>query len=116
MGYRSDVYMPPIRVTAFSLRSPDDQPWSIDGTRAVEVAAMVRHAIGGAAQRAGLAQSVISELMGHDGDDRIRVQPVPNVGHQYADGRIRRVILSAPGKIDRSHWEAVIYRLSGALN
>lgn len=114
VGYRSDLDMPPIRFEAFSLRSPDDRPWSMEGARGSEVAAMVRHAIGNTARRAGLPNRIVSELMGHGGDSRIHVQPLPNVGHLYADGRIRRVMLCAPASIEGRHWEAVIHRLRGA--
>ena len=87
-GYRSELELPRVRWAAFTLRTPADGRLVVDGARTVEVAAMVRHAIGCAAQSAGLGKGAISELMGHGGDGRISVQPLPNVGYQHADGRI----------------------------
>lgn len=54
------------------------------------------------------------ELMGHGGERRIRVQPLPNVGYQHADGRIRRVLLTAPESVEEDHWLDVLFRLVGA--
>ena len=113
-GYRSELELPRVRWAAFSLRTSDDRPLIVDGARTVEVAAMVRHAIGCAAQSAGLDAELISELMGHGGDGRISVQPLPNVGYRHADGRIRRVLLVAPEWVDGDAWRSVVSRLAGA--
>ena len=113
-GYRSELDLPPVRWAAFSLRTPDDRPLIADGRRSIEVAAMVRHAIGGAAKGAGLQKSLISELMGHGGDGRIEAQPLPSVGYRHADGRIRRVLLVAPECVDEDAWRSVVSRLPGA--
>ena len=80
----------------------------------MEIAAMARHAIGDAARRAGLASDVVSELMGHRGERRILAQPLPNVGYGYADGRIRRVMLTAPESVEEGNWLDVLSRLIGA--
>ena len=112
-GYRSELDLPPIRWTAFSLRTPDDRPLIANGARMIEVAAMVRHAIGRAATCAGLDAGVVSELMGHGGDRRISAQPLPNVGYRHADGRIRRVLLVAPECVDEETWRSVVSRLPG---
>ena len=113
-GYRSELDLPPVRWAAFSLRTPDDRPLMADRRRSIEVAAMVRHAIGLAAKGAGLAGSLVSELMGHGGDGRISAQPLPSVGYRHADGRIRRVLLVAPGCVDEDAWRSVVSRLPGA--
>ena len=112
--YRSELDLPPVRWAAFSLRTPDDRPLIADGRRSIEVAAMVRHAIGRAAKGAGLQRSLISELMGHGGDGRILAQPLPSVGYRHADGRIRRVLLVAPECVDEDAWRNVVSRLPGA--
>jgi CRISPR-associated protein Csb2 len=114
-GYRSDLD-PPGRVwTLLSLRDPvTDGPWSAECSRILAIAAMTRHAIQDAAARAGLDRDTVSALMGHRDERRILIQPLPNVGHQYADGRIRRVLLTAPATLDHRAWRAVIYRLTGA--
>ena len=54
VAYACELEPPPVRWAAFALRTPDDRPLALEGTRAVEVAAMVRHAIGRAARSAGL--------------------------------------------------------------
>ena len=112
-GYRSEFELPPVRWAAFWLRTPDDRPLIANGKRTIEVAAMVRHAIGRAATCAGLEKSVISELMGHGGDGRISAQPLPNVGYWHADGRIPRVLLVAPECVDGETWGSVVSRLPG---
>ena len=113
-GYRSELELPRVRWAAFTLRTPADGRLVVDGARTVEVAAMVRHAIGCAAQSAGLGKGAICELMGHGGDGRISVQPLPNVGYRHADGRIRRVLAVAPWFVDEDAWGSVVSRLAGA--
>ena len=103
-----------MRWAAFSLRTPDDRPLIVDGTRGTQVAAMVRHAIHQSAKCLGLDAGLISELMGHGGDGRISVQPLPNVGYRHADGRIRRVLLVAPECVDGDAWRGVVSGLVGA--
>ena len=39
---------------------------------------------------------MVAALMGHSGAHRIRVVPLPTVGHRHADGWVRRVMLTAP--------------------
>ena len=115
VGYRSDLERPVPATAAFALRAPDDTAFSVEGTRAMEVAAMVRHAIGRAAHRAGLDARIIRELMGHGADGtRIRVQPLPSVGSRRGDGRIRRVLLVAGAGVDAADWSDVLVRLPGA--
>ena len=113
-GYRSELELPPMRWAAFSLRTPDDRPLIVDGARGTQVAAMVRHAIHHAAKCLDLDAGLICELMGHGGDGRISVQPLPNVGYLHADGRIRRVLLVAPEWVDGDAWRSVVSRLAGA--
>ncbi len=113
-GYVSQLDLPPVRCEAFHLRDADDRLLAFEGTRAMEIAAMVRHAIGKAARRAGLANDVVSELMGHRGGRRILAQPLPNVGYRHADGRIRRVMLTAQESVEEDNWLDVLSRLIGA--
>ena len=102
--YQSPMSLPGRRYAAFSLRTPADQPWSLAPEDGVLAAAMVRHAVHQAAQRAGLDSGRISELMGHGGDGRVQVWPVPNVGHAHADGRIRRVLLTCSTTVPEDEW------------
>ena len=111
--YHCELDLAPVRIRAFALLGDDERPLGVEGTRAMEVAAMVRHAVGRAALRAGLDESVVSELMGHGGDDRIGIHPLPSAGHRYADGRIRRVVLTAPESVDEVVWVDVVTRLAG---
>lgn len=112
-GYTSEFELPPIRCAVFALRDPNDGPFAWDGTRAMEIAAMVRHAIGAAARQSGLPEDAVSALMGHRDAQRIWIQPLPNVGHQHADGRIRRVLLTAPESVNEDNWTDVTERLAG---
>jgi CRISPR-associated protein Csb2 len=113
--YRSELD-PPARIwSLFSLQAADrDRTWSAEPSRLLDVAAMTRHAVYDAATRAGLAPEIITNLMGHGDEERILIHPLPNVGHRYADGRIRRVLLAAPVTLDPRTWRAVIHRLTGA--
>jgi CRISPR-associated protein Csb2 len=115
IGYRSELD-PPGRVwTLFSLRDPaTERPWSTERARLLDVAAMTRHAIQEAAERAGLDDDTVSALMGHRDEQRILIHPLPNIGHLHADGRIRRVMLAAPATLDQRAWRAVVYRLTGS--
>lgn len=115
MLYRCEIDPPGHRSLVMSLRTPDDRPWSAPGEDAMAVAAMTRHAIHQAALQARLDPETIRALMGHGAEtQRILTVPVPNVGHAYADGRLRRVLLLAPMTLDAAIWEAVTYRLVGA--
>lgn len=111
--YHCELDLPPVRCEAFALLGTDGRPLAVEGTRAMEVAAMVRHAIGRAARRAGVEEEVVSELMGHGGDARIAIHPLPNAGHRHADGQIRRVVLTAPERVDEVVWVDVLTRLAG---
>ena len=114
VAYGSALDPPPCSAAAFALRTAADRPLGLEGTRAFEAAAMVRHAIGRAARAARLDPTVISELMGHGGENRIRVSPLPTVGHHHADGWIRRVMLTAPLGVPGDAWPDVVARLAGA--
>ena len=112
-GYASALEPAPVRIAAFALRDLGGRALGVEPTRAVEVAAMVRHAVGGAARAAGLDPGVVSALMGHGGAHRIRIAPVPSVGHRHGDGRIRRVLLTAPLGVAPDAWDEVVARLAG---
>lgn len=111
-----DPLSPPIlRRQAFRVEGlPGEGPWSMAGTDSARLAAMVRGAIHEAAKTSGLDLSQITELMGHGGDGRVHILPLPNVGHAHADGRVRRVLLAAPASVPDEQWQAVLLRLTGA--
>jgi len=115
IGYRSELDPPARAWVLLNLHDPNtERTWSTERSRLMDVAAMTRHAIQDAATRAGLDAETVAALMGHRDEQRILIHPLPNVGHHYADGRIRRVLLSAPETIDPAVWRAVVYRLTGA--
>lgn len=110
--YADPLALPVRRWQAFLLRQPDDfKPWSVPAAEALRVAAMMRHAVHQAAITAGLSQDAVTALMGHGDGGRIQVLPLPNVGHRWADGRVRRVMVSAEPTVPEDHWQAVLRRL-----
>lgn len=112
--YLDPLAPPLLRAQAFSLRAIDDGPWSLPGTELVRLAAMVRHAVHQATQRAGIDATAITELMGHGGEGRIAILPLPNAGHRWADGRVRRALVVAGPSVAPHHWDALQLRLSQA--
>ena len=113
--YRSALEPPRLRCAAFALLGPHGRPVAFAGTRAMEATAMVRNAVGRAARIAGLDARTRSALMGHgDEVERLRVQPLPDVGHRRADGRIRRVMLVAAPGVGEADWSDVTTRLLAA--
>lgn len=113
--YRDPLAPPAFRWQAFMLRTTDDtSALALPGEQAMRVSGMVRHAIAGAAKRAGLDGDTFSAIMGHGGSARISVLPLPNAGHQWADGRIRRVIVRAPLMLEEEIWSQVVRRLTAA--
>lgn len=61
----------------------------------VTVAAMIRHAIGMHVPEPWRAYA-IGHVDGGDLDDRLSWIPLPSIGNEHADGRIRRAMLLAP--------------------
>ncbi|TCO79635.1 CRISPR-associated protein Csb2 [Plasticicumulans lactativorans] len=110
-GYRSTLDAPDRPYAAFMLRTPRDEPWSLEGTDGMRLSAMVRHAIQRAAETAGLPAAAIRAAMGHAGAARLQVYPVPNVGHYQADGRLRRVLVVARGHLSPEWWRPIVQRL-----
>ena len=110
-GYQSELDLPSIRYKSFALKDLENRSLAFVGTRTMDVASTVRRAVGDAARRAGLASETVSELIGHRGGRRIRVQPLPNVGYGHADGRIRRVMLTAHESVGEEIWRDLISRL-----
>ena len=115
-AYRSPASLPLRRSAAFLLRTLEGAPWSVGRDGALRVAAMVRHAVHEAAQTAGLEESAITRIMGHDHgrDGKINALPLPNAGHLWADGRVRRVLVARNATVPVNHWDAIVRRLPGA--
>lgn len=114
-AYQDPLVPPSKRWQAFTLRMPDDAgPWAVPGAEAMRVTGMVRHAIHRVAEQAGLDEATIKALMGHGGPGKIQALAIPNVAHDWADGRIRRVVLAAPPAVDAETWDAVVLRMVSA--
>lgn len=113
-GYASDLDPPPVRCATFRLQDTKGRLFAFEGVRAMEVAAMTRHVVGRAAASAGMATDAVSELMGHGGGRRVRVHPLPNVGHFRADGLVRRVMLTAPESVGEDDWGDILSRMAWA--
>jgi CRISPR-associated protein Csb2 len=89
-------------VALLSLLLPDGvrewPPWEFT----MIVAAWLRHAAAEAIRGEGITQEVINSfVLGHppEGSDpsfRLSFAPLPSIGHRYADGRIRRVMIVEP--------------------
>lgn len=95
MAYSPSDAQPRTALVACRLEDLDGAALSWRAGEAVRVAGMVRHALiacaGGDADLAAFAA-------GHVADDparRVAVVPVPSTGHAHADGRLRRVLLTA---------------------
>lgn len=113
-GYKSELDLPPIKSHSFAFRDIANQTLAINGTRTVDVTTMVRKALCNAAYSAGLAKEEIAEFSGYCGSRRIRIHPLPNVGHKFADGQIRRVMLTADESFDEEIWQDIVLsRLTG---
>jgi CRISPR-associated protein Csb2 len=105
--FRAVVYNSPPARLLFALRensgraAPDFAPWVL--TRSVELVTMVRDAATSRLrdklpEKAALIERV---LVGRDATDadkaaRVRIIPLPSVGHAYADHAIRRILLEIP--------------------
>ena len=114
-GYASVASLPLRRAATFRLRTLNGDPWSAGRDGGLAVAAMLRHAIGESAKRAGFDVTAVAELMGHGGPGRIHAMPLPNVGHYRADGRIRRVMIASTAQTPVDHWSAIRRRLAGEV-
>ncbi|WP_420827048.1 type I-G CRISPR-associated protein Csb2 [Halorhodospira neutriphila] len=116
VAYRDPLAPPALRFQAFNLRLPDDSgPLAVPGGEAMRVAGMTRHAVHEAARLSGLDEATIAGLLGHgDPEQRLYIAPVPNVAHQWADGRVRRVLIAASPALPQAVWDAVLLRLTAA--
>lgn len=94
-------------VAAFKLLRPDDDAEafeSFDQRKVMEVAAWVRGHLCQASQTSGFPGDSGVFVAGHVPEcnkngktpPRFSYLPVPSIGHEYADGRVRRFILAEP--------------------
>jgi CRISPR-associated protein GSU0054/csb2, Dpsyc system len=92
---------------SFALRRLDGASvLSWDWHRGMEVAAWLRHACGQVLQEEQFGIDIESYVYGHTegqpGERRERMSylPLPSIGHQHADGRIRRAVIVEPANAD----------------
>lgn len=91
-------------VSIFALKSPDGSGRTVSvrwQDAAMTVAPWARHAAGGIMKQEGRPRKWIDQfVLGHtsDGakDQRLSYLPLPSIGHQHVDGRIRRFAIAEP--------------------
>lgn len=82
--------VPPVRL--YRLQGIEGRPWSWPQRDIVTAGAMLRHAVMQAAPA-----HLVDYASGHAGGPRrLSWVPLPSVGHEHADGRIRRTLVIAP--------------------
>lgn len=134
-AYRRASDLPPRPIAAFILRPPDTDSGYVafPPTRAIHLAAMLRHATCEAA-KADLDPSgwrtnewSLRFVAGHgpegspkrrskdDAHPRFSYLQLPSIGHRHADGLIRRVLIAEPFGGDGRSARWVSQRLAGAL-
>jgi CRISPR-associated protein Csb2 len=135
-SYRRTTDLPPRPFAAFILRplGKDTGYAAFPATRAVYVAAMLRHAACEAAKedlddRPGAWRNedwALRFVAGHgpkgapkrrtrdDSHPRFSYLPLPSIGHAHADGQIRRVIIAEPFGGDGPSVRWAAQRLAGA--
>ena len=100
--YAAEQALPVRPVRLYRLQGLDGRPWSWPQRDIVTAGAMLRHALMQAAP-APLADYA----SGHaEGPRRLSWVPLPSVGHEHADGRIRRTLVIAPPDDDEKLREA----------
>jgi CRISPR-associated protein Csb2 len=82
-------------------RCEDDGPYSKPAEVAMLIAAWMRHAVSEALLQEGYRPALVNAVaLGHDDGEqpgwRISYLPLPSIGHQHADGRIRRIMITGP--------------------
>ena len=96
---------------AYALRTPDDGPLALDGTRGVKVAAMVRHAVHrgeGDGPRRGTRLGAHGARGAMSGSG---CSPFRTLGTGMGTGGFRRVLVVAPWFVAEDAWRSVESRL-----
>ena len=102
--YRSSLAPAARPFLAFALRGTDDErPYSVSWESGLEIAARLRHATSEALRSDGADEPTLRVYaLGHgqgtERDRRLSYLPLPSIGHEYSDGRIRRaLVVGLPG-------------------
>lgn len=98
VGYRAEGEPVALPVACFRLLTLDGRGnYRRDARQTVALAAMVRHAVHEVLQQEPGFAEQLKTIMGHgEKGGQIALLPMPTVGHEHADGLIRRVMLKAP--------------------
>ena len=113
-------------IAAFKLLRPDDDSdtWaSFDQRKAMEVAAWIRGYVCRASKAGGFPGDSELYVAGHvpkqdkngKTPPRFSYLPVPSIGHEHADGRVRRFIIAEPYGGDGQYAEWVRHILVNAV-
>jgi CRISPR-associated protein Csb2 len=113
-------------ITAFKLLRPNDDSEafeSFDQRKTMEIAAWVRGYLCQASQTKGFPGDSGVFVAGHvpvcnkngETPPRFSYLPVPSIGHEHADGRVRRFILAEPYGGDGSYVNWARYMLSNTV-
>jgi CRISPR-associated protein Csb2 len=106
--YRRRSDAPARRAHAFTLTREGGGVASFDARKAIHIAAWLRHAAHEAAKRLRLDPAFVEqEVCGHgssaeEKSHRFSYLPIPSIGHQHVDGRVRRVVIAEP-PLGRGH-------------
>lgn len=120
-AYLSADSLPPRHYAAFRLESTggDERGPAFPQAKVAHVAAMLRSRACAAAQDDPHWQGVdaATYVAGHAGEAqesiaRFSYLPLPTVGHQHADGMIRRVLIAQPHGASDDHWRWALSRLN----
>jgi CRISPR-associated protein Csb2 len=122
--YRNTAAAPGRRFVAFDLKQLEDAAFAIFPWHQIQiVAAMLRHAAKEAMAEEEMDSAWIdSYICGHteaqDLGHRLSYVPLPSIGHQHADGGIRRVMIvepPSPTPTDREALDLLTIKLSGRI-
>lgn len=109
------------RWIGFQLEPLSETRFGKDWEQVQTVAAWLRHGAGVALAQEELEQSWIdSYVLGHTGPDemgrRLSFVPLPSIGHQHSDGKVRRALITEPAGVsaaDREALDLLALKLSG---
>lgn len=103
---------------AFTLeRLEDGRPSSVPWEDGMEISAQLRHAVSEVLRSAGAEETFLRVyILGHgtgkDRDNRLSYVPLPSIGHQFVDGRVRRILVLGP----RGPWDTRAKSLASLLD
>ena len=105
-------------IHAFALEQLEDgRPFSVSWEDAMEVSGQLRHAVSEVFRSDGADESflrvyVLGHGEGEERDRRLSYAPLPSIGHQHVDGRVRRVLVVGPP----GPWDSRAGSLSSLLD